>query len=447
MGFGHLHIDWHSCGRLRPEYVPTSTTMQDDPLTCISDQYKMTWVNSNTRPMSTVSVLSHIPWPLDGALPCPPRAVLSRAQAAQHARHPQTPDGSPADRRGRSRPWVATRTSPKITHAAFSLRGGGSTHPPTQQSCFARDDCNDYHSPSSCLNSNLQAIFIMIQPAACSPGADAAFGPAVKGCRGDFDFTLTFEQVICSVGASGLLLLFTPLRIAQLLKQSTKTLPHWLLAAKLTQTRASIAAACLTSLDALGLALLTIVEHKRSVRPSQLICIYLFFSTILDLSQVRTLWLQDESEAIAGLFSASVAIKLLLLLLESFGKRSFLQSPYRYFPPEALAGVFSTSIFFWVNQLIVRGYRNIITIEDLFNIDQRLSSGELERTIMKTWAEKRKQRHRALLQTVLSCFVKPILNVIIPRICVIGFRFSQPLLINRAVRLIEAPVLSENRNY
>lgn len=29
--------------------------------------------------------------------------------------------------------------------------------------------------------------------------SDAAFGPVVQGCRGDFDFTLKFEKIILSI--------------------------------------------------------------------------------------------------------------------------------------------------------------------------------------------------------------------------------------------------------
>jgi len=43
---------------------------------------------------------------------------------------------------------------------------------------------------------------------------EAAFGPAVHGCRQDFDFTLAFEQYIFSVLPSTLFILAAPLRLA-----------------------------------------------------------------------------------------------------------------------------------------------------------------------------------------------------------------------------------------
>lgn len=57
----------------------------------------------------------------------------------------------------------------------------------------------------------------------CQPSSDDSFGPIVKGCRSDFDFTLLFEQTILSIGPAVLLLLFTPLRLVTLLRYRTKT--------------------------------------------------------------------------------------------------------------------------------------------------------------------------------------------------------------------------------
>ena len=57
---------------------------------------------------------------------------------------------------------------------------------------------------------------------------DDSFGPTVTNCRGDFDFTLLFEQSIMSIGPSAILLLLFPLRLMQLLQQDMKTRRHWL---------------------------------------------------------------------------------------------------------------------------------------------------------------------------------------------------------------------------
>lgn len=49
--------------------------------------------------------------------------------------------------------------------------------------------------------------------------SDQSFGPAVRGCRSDFDFTLRFEQVIFAVVPSCIFLVFSIPRIAYLVRK------------------------------------------------------------------------------------------------------------------------------------------------------------------------------------------------------------------------------------
>lgn len=49
---------------------------------------------------------------------------------------------------------------------------------------------------------------------------DDSFGPVVHGCRGDFDFTNTFEEAIFSIGLSACFLLLTCLRIVWLSRKT-----------------------------------------------------------------------------------------------------------------------------------------------------------------------------------------------------------------------------------
>lgn len=49
---------------------------------------------------------------------------------------------------------------------------------------------------------------------------DSSFGPAVTGCRGDFDFTIFFEATILSTLPSALFILLAPWRFWQLKDRS-----------------------------------------------------------------------------------------------------------------------------------------------------------------------------------------------------------------------------------
>ncbi|OJJ46205.1 hypothetical protein ASPZODRAFT_152404 [Penicilliopsis zonata CBS 506.65] len=303
----------------------------------------------------------------------------------------------------------------------------------------------------------------------CLPGADDRFGPQVNdGCRGDFDFTLLFEQSILTIGPSALLLLVFPIRIRQLWQQSAKTLPTLLHKTKLIaillygclqlallilwslpttrKTRASVPSAALSFASALALLVLSTLEHRRSIRPSFLINVFLLFSALLDLAQARTLWLLNQNTGLAALFTASVGYKFLLLSLEAREKRAFLSQPYSTYSPEELGGVLNTGVFWWINSLMRKGYLRVLEVHELFQTDNTLSSAVIDQQIQEKWKHvKSKGYRRPLLWTIFSCFRRPLLTSIPPRIFAIAFKFSQPLLIRRAVSLMETPETPESR--
>lgn len=63
---------------------------------------------------------------------------------------------------------------------------------------------------------------VMAMHGGCSPSADDAFGPAVKGCRDDFDFTLRFEQYFFVIAPSVAMLLAGLARLYDLHPQRRK---------------------------------------------------------------------------------------------------------------------------------------------------------------------------------------------------------------------------------
>jgi hypothetical protein len=48
---------------------------------------------------------------------------------------------------------------------------------------------------------------------------------------------------------------------------------------------------------------------------------------------------------------------------------------------------------------------------------------------------------------VIKALKGPLLIVVIPRLCLIGFMYSQPFLINRAIKLSVEPVNEQTTNY
>ena len=132
------------------------------------------------------------------------------------------------------------------------------------------------------------------------------------------------------------------------------------------------------------LCFLSYLEHFRTVRPSTIIETYIFFSIAMDAVQTRTLWLQQDT-VLASVASASIAIKVAVLVLESIGKTKLLKGFRAELSPEVTSGVFSRSTFFWLSGLFRVAFASIITLDDLPALDTRLLPGMLDRRMQSSW--------------------------------------------------------------
>lgn len=127
---------------------------------------------------------------------------------------------------------------------------------------------------------------------------------------------LVIQDFAAFIGAGLTQYFLRPLVISLLMVLQLTLLPLWSLRSSL-QTSASIPAAVFSLVAALVLALLSYYEHKRSIRPSTLLSIYLFFSVLFDTVQARSLWLRNSNAPIAATFSAALAVKLIITVRET----------------------------------------------------------------------------------------------------------------------------------
>ncbi|KAH8647275.1 P-loop containing nucleoside triphosphate hydrolase protein [Xylariales sp. PMI_506] len=300
--------------------------------------------------------------------------------------------------------------------------------------------------------------------AACDFQADDVFGPQVVSCREGFDFTLLFEQAILSALPSGLVIIASIGYSLYLSRQDIKTKPDasWMLRAlkqilivgfASTQlalivlwtqppsrpTRLSLPSSVLSFIAGLALAFLSNLEHSRSIRPSAIINVYLAFSILFDIAQSRTLWLRGSDFAVAAVFTAGVSLKVLTLVAEIAQKRRLLKGPYSQYPPEALSGVLNRSVFWWINSLLIKGSSTRLTLDDLFGLDDKMTSEHVGPMFRSLWQSRQRTSRNTLLWITLRCFWRPILAIVVFRLGLIGFKFCQPLLINKAVTLLLEP--------
>ncbi|RAK73686.1 putative ATP-binding cassette transporter [Aspergillus fijiensis CBS 313.89] len=291
-------------------------------------------------------------------------------------------------------------------------------------------------------------------PSNCSLDADNVFGPVVPlGCRNGFDFTLLFEQSILGILPAAVFLLASPLRVGYLIKKDARTQrnsPRFVkLAVTLTfaliqlallvcwtrhdlpRTKASVPSASINLIVAMELLVLSWLEDGRSAIPSSLLTAYLLLTLLFDIVQARTLWLRlPETMLLSVLFTISVGSKMVMLLLESLEKRQYLTDTYRDLPPESTSGIINRSFMWWLNHMFTVGSRRLLTIDDMYSLDQALNSATVSERAQRVWARRRIPARRFEFPWKLcQALWKPLLMAVFPRMCLIGFTFAQPFLI------------------
>ncbi|EPE10420.1 abc transporter [Ophiostoma piceae UAMH 11346] len=184
-------------------------------------------------------------------------------------------------------------------------------------------------------------------------------------------------------------------------------------------------------------------DHRLSVRPSSILVLYLTVSLALDIvslaSPLQPRW-QPFYLYMAMCFQALA--KLVLLLLECKSKSGILQDEYRSLPPEDLANILSLTYFWWLHDLLELGFSKILSPDDLPRIDTQLNAERLRQKIIAAWGQRDGQaaeQPMTLPKVLFRCFVAPLSLAIPPRLGVVFFQFSQPLLISRAITFVQRP--------
>ncbi|KAK4946454.1 hypothetical protein LTR10_014653 [Elasticomyces elasticus] len=293
-----------------------------------------------------------------------------------------------------------------------------------------------------------------------SNNSDSAFGPAYSGPSRNFDFTLFFEDTVLTIipatifvvaaGARAAWLTTKPNKVSTSFSRLTKlvllsafvTIQLTVLLTRATNlelaTRASIAAAVLDFSAACLLFVLSCYEHSRSITPSTIIGLYLFLSLPFDAARLRTFYLLRgyAAKGIANSLALSLAIKFMVLVTEAFEKRSILLEPYRDLPPETTSGIYSRSVFWWLNSLLRVGFAKTLRLNDLFDLDDTLLSANVQDRFRRRWASVKDHGRFSLLCTVLSVLKWQLLISALPRVLLSVDMFAQPFLVQETINFL-----------
>ncbi|KAF5626828.1 drug facilitator PEP5 [Fusarium tjaetaba] len=120
------------------------------------------------------------------------------------------------------------------------------------------------------------------------------------------------------------------------------------------------------------------LERLRSIRPADLVVVFLIISSGCDMALAI-------QEGFKGWMipTTRIALKILLIATESRNKQRILKPLYSSQSPEELAGILSRTFFWWIIPILALGNQIILSVDDLPPIDQLLTSEKLRRDGLK----------------------------------------------------------------
>lgn len=274
---------------------------------------------------------------------------------------------------------------------------------------------------------------------------------------------------VASVTCCGLFLLYLPLRIRHLSWHRKKLEWGWLFLSKMFVAAAlcilllvqlagafgpqgletSLVASLIASTASMfGLAILLVFEQRYSALTSDCATLYLLASVVLDF---MSLTLPSESSSSAYQvrplpfrFVASLA----LLVLEALPRTQISDHPHKLASPEDASGILGRVVFAWINPILLHGYRSILVHDDLPPLSKDLNSGFWRKCMLRAWDMRAKpENSRSLLRALFQCVRRQMLAAVVPRLFLIIFRYSQPVLIRQSIKYVTAPPQSVRHTY
>lgn len=175
--------------------------------------------------------------------------------------------------------------------------------------------------------------------------------------------------------------------------------------------------------------------------------LFLALTVLLDIARLRTLWLVSADRAAAGIVLAAFCVKVVLMCLEAVEKRHLLPAASDKPSPETASGIFTRLSFSWVNTLFAQGFRNILAVDSLMDIDNDLLDSSDPQVLKTRWERTDRHSKYALLRTFCWHYRSAILAGVPPKLAYVGFEFAQPFLIQRVLDFLDgAYELGERRS-
>jgi ABC-type multidrug transport system fused ATPase/permease subunit len=205
-------------------------------------------------------------------------------------------------------------------------------------------------------------------------------------------------------------------------------------------TQCSLVSGVLNVVAAVFTVALSLLAHYKSHRPSILLCSYLFLSVLSNVARCQELWFATEESndvTFAAVYTVLIVVQLLFLGTNSKWRMSWLGWEAKDHSPEETSSIFSLALFSWLNSLLLRGYRGVLSVDDLYPLDPAIATQVpgAEACQLPIVSEAGNGSW-AVLKWSFKPVLGPVLLPVLPRLCLVGFSFCQPFFIRSLLSFV-----------
>ena len=170
------------------------------------------------------------------------------------------------------------------------------------------------------------------------------------------------------------------------------------------RTAASISAASLACAATLLLALLLNFEHRFSTSSSAFMSVWLVASLLCDGAIARSCYLRAGLQSVGSLLVAAAVLKVILTVLEEWPKTNFVKDSNTGKPVarESTGGFWNRTLILWLNKTLYSGYRFVINMDDLDDLDAELKSSTIAATFQEHWEKGKSVPLRQNMNLILT---------------------------------------------
>ncbi|OAA60779.1 ABC transporter [Cordyceps fumosorosea ARSEF 2679] len=257
-----------------------------------------------------------------------------------------------------------------------------------------------------------------------------------------FDFSLKFEETILQILPSSSFILFASCAAFVLFALELVNL----ILRRLSDIRieTTYPAASLDFVAALAVVTVVYIQHGHAIRSSAVFGLYLAIGTLIDGTKSRSYFLRHLT-ASGAVAAATAAMRLVLLVLEEVPKTKLIIDPElrTISNGEATSGFFSRSLFVFLLPMLRSGYNGILVLDDLSDLGIEFAARGLLLTLSDHWPASLRTSANSLFIACCKTWKWALLIILIPRLCLTGFVYSQPFVMRAVITHIGQPYSDE----